>query len=251
MRWAYCSPPDGEEGGIVAQHTAQLPPDHPGSSLVTPLPQRHGLSDDVYEAIKRSIMDHVVEPGARLSIDRLARDLGVSQTPTREALARLEADGLVTKTALKGYSISPVLSRRELDDLFGLRLLLEPWAAAEAATRGDETLAAGITAELARFTEAPAEGGYDRYQAVANHDARFHDLLLAAAGNEAVRQAFERTHCHLHIFRLYYAGGMDGAALREHRQVAEAVIAGDAAAARSTMASHLEASRARLLVAYR
>lgn len=228
----------------------QAAPERPAGCLIAPLPQRYGLSDDVYEAVKRAIMDHTITPGARMSIDALARELGVSQTPIREAMARLEADGLVTRAALKGYSASPVLSHRELDDLYGLRLLLEPWGTAEAAARLDGDAAERLTAEMGTLTDVPEGTDYERYKALAAHDARFHDLLLAIAGNEMVRQAYERTHCHLHIFRLFYASGIGGEALREHRRVADAVLARDPDAARAAMTEHLVASRDRLLVAY-
>src|SRR4029450_9369594 len=97
------------------------------------LPQRQVLADDVYEAVKALVMDHVIAPGARVSIDGLARQLGVSQTPIREALARLESDGLVTKEPLRGYRAPQSLTRSEGDDLFQFRLLIEPWAASRAA----------------------------------------------------------------------------------------------------------------------
>lgn len=65
--------------------------------MIAALPARPSLSDDVYEAIKALIMNHAIAPGSRLSIDQLARDLAVSPTPIREALARLESDGLAVK----------------------------------------------------------------------------------------------------------------------------------------------------------
>lgn len=211
------------------------------------LPERHGLGGDVYEILKRSIMDHVIEPGSRLSIDGLARELGVSQTPVREAMARLESDGLVNKVALRGYSTSPVITRAELEDLFGLRMLLEPWAASSAAQRLDERGAAALRVEMESLTMVPEGTDYEVYKVLAAHDARFHDLLLELAGNEAVRQAFERTHCHMHLFRAYYATGGGTEALREHRRVADAVLAGDPDEARQAMESHLTASLARIL----
>jgi DNA-binding GntR family transcriptional regulator len=223
----------------------------PAGATLPRLPHRQALGDDVYEALKKSIMDHVIAPGARLSIDGLARELAVSQTPIREALARLESDGLVTRATLKGYSASPVLTRRELEDLFGLRLLLEPWAAAAVARGLDDATAARLTAELAAMAEVPDGTAYDAYQAFAAHDLRFHDLLLTAAGNEAVRQAFDRTHCHLHIFRVYYAAGLAVEAVAEHHRIATAVLAGRPDEAADAMRDHLDAARARLLVAYR
>src|SRR4051812_5975759 len=72
-------------------------------------PVRSVLADRVYELIKVKLMDNVVEPGARLSIDALSREMDVSATPIREALARLESDGLVVKRAHRGYTAAPRL----------------------------------------------------------------------------------------------------------------------------------------------
>src|SRR5689334_22138989 len=114
--------------------TGALPPPRDNASAgPRPLAPRQALADDMYEAIKALVMDHVIAPGARVNIDWLARELGVSQTPIREALARLESDGLVTKAPLRGYSATALLTRAEVDELFQFRLLIEPWAAARAA----------------------------------------------------------------------------------------------------------------------
>ncbi len=210
------------------------------------LPQRHALADEVYEVLKASLMDHVISPGQRLGIDALARDLRVSQTPVREALARLEADGLVTKTALRGYSATPLLTRAELADLFGLRLLLEPWAAARAAERADDDGRRRVADERGSVATAPDGTRYEHYRALASHDARFHLLVLELAGNAAVRAAFERTHCHLHVFRLHHATGAGGRMLDELGRIAAAVVAGAPDEADRAMREHLEASHARL-----
>jgi DNA-binding GntR family transcriptional regulator len=197
------------------------------------------LADDVFEAITALVMDHVVEPGARLSIDGLAARLGVSPTPVREALARLEALGLASKEPLRGYRATALLSRAELDDLFEFRLLVEPWAAGRAAGRGEA--AETLLTLLAEMDGAPPEG-YARYRALAEHDRRFHDTVLALAGNEHARQAFARTHCHLHIFRLHYDRDIGPEVLTEHRTLVEAITSGDQAAAEAAMTRHIENS---------
>jgi DNA-binding GntR family transcriptional regulator len=69
--------------------------------------RRTTLTDDVYAAVQALIMDHVIPPDERVNIDALARRLDVSPTPVREALARLEADGLVSKRPLAGYTTTP------------------------------------------------------------------------------------------------------------------------------------------------
>jgi DNA-binding GntR family transcriptional regulator len=211
------------------------------------LPQRQVLSDDVYETVKGLIMDGVVEPGTRLNIDALTRELGISQTPIRESLARLESDGLVIKEPLRGYRVASRLSRAECEDLFEFRLHLEPWAASRAAGRAGADDVALLQAELRSLSEVPDHGDYESYKAFAAHDQRFHDLVLATAGNETARHAFARTHCHLHLFRLYYASGIGAPAFREHKRIALAIGRADPDQAAALMRAHIEGSRKRFL----
>ncbi|ADI04435.1 transcriptional regulator, GntR family protein [Streptomyces bingchenggensis BCW-1] len=89
----------------------------------------------VFQALMTLLMDHDLEPGTKLSIAGLARQLDVSQTPVREALARCESEGLVVRRPNAGYLVAPLLGRTGLDDLYDIRLLLEP-AAAENARHG-------------------------------------------------------------------------------------------------------------------
>ena len=210
-----------------------------GADSATPLPRRQMLTDDVHEAIKALIMDHAIAPGARVSIDGLARQLGVSPTPVREALARLETAQLVVKEPLRGYRTTPLLDREQLADLYRFRLLIEPWAAARAAENADERGREKLRTEMSACA-APSEATYDAYKALAAHDTRFHVLVAELAGSAQVRLAFERTHCHLHIFRLYYDRGIGQRTLEEHRMITEAVLAGDSEAAETAMRTHLE-----------
>src|SRR5882757_5609774 len=198
---------------------------------------RQILTDSVYDAVKALIMDDVVRPGAKLNMDALARDLAVSQTPIREALARLESERLVVKEPLRGYTSSPLLSATAFADLYEFRLHLEPWAAGRAA----------LAAELATCTEEPPAGaGYADYKAFASHDARFHDLVMRLAGNETARAALADTHCHLHIFRLFYSSDTGATVHTEHADVVTAIGAADSASATAAMRAHLEAARDRL-----
>jgi DNA-binding GntR family transcriptional regulator len=231
-------------------HTASLARPAAGAGPAARSPQRQVLADDVYEAVKALVMDHVIAPGARVSIDGLARQLGVSQTPIREALARLESDGLVVKEPLRGYSATPLLTRSEVDDLFQFRLLVEPWAAGRAAELANRDDHARITGEIASCPEAPPGDEYEAYKALAAHDSRFHGLLAGVAGNRQLRLALGRTHCHLHIFRLYSAGGGGSQTLAEHRRIAAAVTRGSASAAGRAMRDHLESARDRLRASF-
>ena len=91
-----------------------------------------------------------------------------------------------------------------------------------------------------RSCEAPTDDTYDSYKALAAHDTRFHVLVAELAGSAQVRRAFERTHCHLHIFRLHYDRGLGERTLEEHRRITRAILDADPVAAEAAMRDHLE-----------
>ena len=231
------------------------------------------LADNVYDAIRAIILDHEISPGEHVGIDELARDLFVSQTPVREALARLEADGLVTKIPLRGYQATDLLSVQQFDDLFQFRGLIEPWAASEASRRCTRREIEALEAELARAESISRTGVAFAYPEFIEHDTRFHALVARASGSHYVEEAFIRTHCHLHLFRLYkatlnieenapsegkfvqnmfeeyYHGGKRPLALSEHVEIAAAIAGGSRVAAGELMFSHIESSRQRFIPA--
>ena len=211
------------------------------------LPGRQVLADGVYEQIRALIMNDGIAPGARVNIDEIARELGVSGTPVREALARLESEELVSRLPLRGYRVTELLTRREVDDMYALRLLLEPPSAALAAAAMSDENVAALEAELATCPTAPVEDAYSDYKALTAHDARLHELILHIAGNAAVEQAFARTHCHLHFFRLNYQQPFGDQTIAEHRVIVDALVLGKPEAARKAMTAHLDVARERSL----
>jgi DNA-binding GntR family transcriptional regulator len=208
------------------------------------------LSDDVYEAIFNKLMSLEIAPDARITVDGLVRELEVSHTPIREALGRLEGEGLVVKTHLVGYSAAPQISRRRFDELYELRLLLEPDAARRAAPRVSEgqlsrlTETARLMSKLSSSTERPSYSGFARL------DADFHDQIMEIAGNALIRDTLTHLHTHFHIFRLMYHARVTEEALGEHKALLTALSRGDEAGAERAMRDHIERSRERLLAAF-
>jgi DNA-binding GntR family transcriptional regulator len=197
------------------------------------------LSDEVYESVKALIMDHTIAPGHRVTIDAISRQLDVSPTPVREALARLEADGLVVKRPMAGYTTTPLLTPAEYEHLFEVRLLLECAAAGRAARSWDP--ASGVA-----FPPMPAptaDPGYAGHAAFTSADAAFHDAVAAASGNPMLRDAITRLHAHLHIHRISFPGV--GSTQDEHDAIVAAIEARDETAASDAMRRHLEAARER------
>src|SRR5882757_318167 len=133
------------------------------SPVPIPRVRRSTLGEEVYETLKALVMEHTLPPGDRINIDALARELDVSPTPVREGLARLESDGLVRKRPLAGYTVTPLLTREEFNDMFDMRLLLECAAARWAAERASGQLRSEITRQ-AKISATPAQTDTDRWQ---------------------------------------------------------------------------------------
>jgi DNA-binding GntR family transcriptional regulator len=209
-----------------------------------PLRRPVGLSEEVYNAIFARLMSLQIAPGDRLTIDALARDLGVSPTPVREALSRLESEGLIHKTHLVGHRAASQLTRKQFEDLYDLRLLLEPYIAAKAAAAVTPDQLATLRALAA---EMAGEGEALDYGRFAQLDKLFHDEVARAAGNEIVEEALSRLHTHVHLFRLMSNATVTGEALKEHAAIIDAFERHDAAAAAAVMRAHIEKSRTRFL----
>lgn len=209
------------------------------------------IAESVHERIYEQIMSLKIPPGARITIDGLARELKVSQTPVREALSRLEREGLVRKAHLIGYSASPQLTRKEFDDLYKFRLMLEPESARQACLKlTPEALGRIESAEADMEKGEPPVDRNSRYSRFARADAHFHDEILKVADNEIVRQAISDQHIHLHIFRLMFHRRVTQEALGEHELLLAAFRAGDGDAAYRAMHDHISRSRDRLAAAF-
>ena len=210
------------------------------------------IADAVHDEIYQRLMSLEIPPGARLPIDNLARELGVSQTPVREALARLEREGLVRKAHLIGYSAAPQLSHKEFDDLYRFRLMVEPESARRACLAITPELLDRLEVAAAdmKGNEQPVDQN-SRYSRFARADAHFHEEILTIAGNEIARQALADRHVHLHIFRLMFHSRVTEDALKEHEDLLAAFRAGDAEGAAAAMATHIDRSHDRLVAAFR
>jgi len=205
------------------------------------------LGDEVYNAIYAQLMSLKIPPGGRISVESLTREFGVSQTPIREALSRLEAQGLVTKTHLIGYSAADQMDRNRLEQLYELRLLLEPHAAGRAAlAMSDEAIAAleALDHEMNQTREEDQRLAYGRF---AQSDSAFHEAIALGSGNTLVHDALARQHTHIHMFRLYFHTRATMEANSEHGRILSAIKHRDAAGAEEAMRSHILRSRERFV----
>lgn len=206
-----------------------------------------GFVEDAYSRIREDIMSLKIPPNTRISVDSMAREFGISQTPIREALSMLEAHGLVTKQRFIGYCTAPTLNRKQFEELFEIRLLIEPYAARCAAERmSDKALIdlCGLALEMNPDQAAQSRSLYDQF---ADQDSEFHEQIARGSDNELIVESLRRLHIHLHIFRLRFHREVTNEAVAEHTQITKALQQRDPVMAEAAMRAHLEKSYQRLV----
>jgi DNA-binding GntR family transcriptional regulator len=206
----------------------------------------------MHDVLLTQLMDGTRKPGEPLNIGALSRELEVSQTPLREALARLEHSGLVQREALRGYFVAPAFTKREMTKLAAARELIEPAIAAESALRRTPEFLAELAVTVDELAEsgASADADADAFRLYWTSDARFHSLIAAQADNMFLESAFQALSGHVQRFRLFMKAGHAYAcqAAAEHQRILDALASGDPTAAAQEMLSHVKAASERALL---
>lgn len=191
-------------------------------------------AEAVYQELRARILDGSIEPASTLNQEALAARLGLSITPLREALRRLEAEGLVRLEAHRTMTVTP-LTRRELNELYAVRLQLDPFAAALAAKNAtDHQLD-----EIERIARLPGER---TPQAVLEVNRTFHRAVYSASGNLVLIGVLDQLWNRTDRYRLIVLHDRihERAAGEEHREIATALKARDAERVADLVQQHVE-----------
>lgn len=213
---------------------------------VSPIRQRH-LWEQIADELRAAILSGDMVPGTRLVTADLAERWGVSRGPVREALMALENEGIVTSTRRHGTVVGTT-SIVDLEEVLSVREAIETFAAADVCARGDEISQADLRrlGDLLRRIESEREQG--KYEAAREHDLDFHQALVDLAGNTRFstiyRQMLSQNRHHVRAIdpeRWPLVGWTDMRAL--HYAILDAVVAGDAEAAKHAIAEHYRHAR--------
>jgi DNA-binding GntR family transcriptional regulator len=201
---------------------------------ILPMMQVRTKTQAVYQELSAHILAGRMEPGSTVNQEGLAASLGVSITPLREALRRLESDGLVILEAHRTLTVAP-LSLSEVRELYAVRLQLDPFAAGLAAKLASPEAVERIKALAARKLEATARG-----RLKANRE--FHQAIYRSPGNATLAEILDRLWDRTDRYRLIVVQvESEGRKVeREHRKIAAAIRARDAKLATELMRSHVE-----------
>ncbi|HZX68902.1 MAG TPA: GntR family transcriptional regulator [Candidatus Elarobacter sp.] len=208
-------------------------------------PLRRGLSlrERIHDRLRAAIISGELAPGSPVIEAELATRLGASRTPVREALRRLEAEGLLEPRGLRG-SVVRELRSEEVECVFEMREALESLAARRAARTMRETELRKLRDCVERMRAA-----IDDPNEMERHDTTFHDVILASASGERLKRMLTDLREELIAYRLISLsdGERRRATLAEHEAIVNALSAHDEDAAAERTAAHIANTRAAVL----
>ncbi|MES1201312.1 MAG: GntR family transcriptional regulator [Pseudomonadota bacterium] len=194
------------------------------------------LNAAVYADLRKRLVTGKMTPGCELSTRGLAQELGVSQTPVRDALSRLAAEGAVDIRSKRRVQV-PAMTPARFDDLLRCRLMLEPEAAALALPHMDAERIARLREIDAALDTAIARGDAEAYMD-GNH--AFHFTLYRAQSRTTLTQLIETLWLQFGPFMRTVYGRLGNATLvDQHRLAVEAIVAKDAEALRKAIAADI------------
>ena len=215
-------------------------------------PPSQTLPGMVYQKLRDAILNGIFRPGQMLRQDEVAARLGVSRSPLREALPRLEADGIVVLHPRRGYAVAS-LDPKQITEVFDLRCLLETELARRSIVRrteADIAVVYGIASEMAALAEhADPESDPESLARWFDLNMRFHTVLLTPADCPHHLRALDHSRNLIESY-IRTETSLTGdliEAQQEHIQLAQAFVMGDAAKFVTLTREHSEHTRGRLL----
>jgi len=179
------------------------------------------LRDVIFETLRKAIVSGDIKPGERLMEVSLADQMGVSRTPVREAIRRLEAEGLVTMIPRKGTHVSE-LSVKDIMDVLEVRTVLDKLATDLAAKRMQPAQLKSLESVHKQYISCVEK---ENMEGAVKKDVEFHDIIYSASGNPRLVAVAGSLREHIYRFRVIYMSGSLIAenVLNEHEEILTAL----------------------------
>lgn len=196
------------------------------------------LREVVFDSLRGAIISGVLKPGERLMEVQLAEKLGVSRTPIREAIRKLELEGLVVMMPRKGVYVTD-MSTKDITDVLEIRAALEGLASGLAAMRITDDEIEDLEMTALEFHKAIEAEDIDR---IMKEDIEFHDKIFKAARNEKLLQISNNLREQVQRFRIMYLNKSNKLKelAREHFKIAEAISQRNIEQAEKIAKMHIE-----------
>lgn len=196
------------------------------------------LVSDIYELVRKEIAAGALRVGDRVTEVDLAKRFGVSRTPVRDAISRLEADGLLTNEPRRGLVVT-VLSHQQVVELYFMREILEG-ATARLAAQGASDIELSMLEELSNKEMS----SLDDIPTLLDINRNFHRLMMLAAHNRYLLRSLSQLALTMSLLpSLLDKGDRASAAAAEHRAIVEALLARDREAAEKAARAHIRNSQ--------
>ena len=207
---------------------------------------RHGSrGEEAYRYLKTVIVSADLPAGSAINEIAIAGKLGISRTPLREAVRRLEQEGLVVRFPNRGVFVRQ-LAMQEILEIWQIREWLEPPACQVAAGRIDRSALERLQRALVGVGEA--ETGFDSYETHHRIDLELHAMIVEATGNTTLKALLDGLTDRIRHIRIVHSPARLRASVEEHLEIIVALLAGDGTLAGEAMRKHLRNSRENLLL---
>ena len=195
------------------------------------------LREVVFHTLRDAILTGQLQPGERLMEIQLAQTLGVSRTPVREAIHKLELEGLVVTTPRKGAEVASI-TEKQLRDVLEVRTALETLAVRLACKRVTQEQLDELEQAQAYVTEMIRE---ENLVGIVNADIRFHEIVYIAADNERLLQILNNLRQQMYRYRLEYLKNSDNheIIIKEHKAIVDGMRALDEEKVSKAMREHI------------
>ena len=197
--------------------------------------RRVNLSEQAYRELVEKIVSGAYPGGTKLTEEGLCREFGISRTPVREALLKLETEGMIEPLPKRGVRVKS-LDADEVRELFGCRRELEILALRRAAG----AIPADELDELAAELEKIAAGGGTATAALVENDGRMHQLFADHCGNRYLQAILRQLLRQSAPYRIYRNRGDCAAAARERLKLLKSIRSGDVETAAELLAAHID-----------
>jgi DNA-binding GntR family transcriptional regulator len=216
----------------------------PTGALLAAAPAYRSRADEVYERLKRDIAQFNMVPGDRFTETELSERLGVSRTPVRQALFRLQQEGYVEVLFRSGWRVLP-FDFDQFEQLYDLRMVLETTAVRRLCADG-ERVDGDLLRQLAAIWLVPAQARCADMAQVSQWDEEFHCSLVAAAGNAEMARVHREVTERIRIIRRldFTKQARIDATYEEHAKILKAVQRRRGDPAAMLLRAHIEASQA-------
>lgn len=196
------------------------------------------LRDVVFENLREAIVEGRLKPGQRLMEVQLAEQLGVSRTPVREAIRKLELEGLVVMLPRKGAYVAN-MSLKDIIDVLEIRASLEGLGASLAAERISESDLKKVYKISEEFEQSTIDSDIET---LLRKDVEFHECIFKATNNKKLHQVINSLWEQVYRFRVTYISDYDASIsiVEEHKLIIDAIAKGDSELAKKYATEHIE-----------